>query len=146
MKNNVPNDLTLWYTQPAKDWETEALPIGNGYMGGMIFGGVQQEHIQFNEKTLWTGGPGEWDGYTGGNWKKQNLEPLQKIRNLINQQMYEEADEVAYELMHTEKAYGAYQTFGDIYLNFFNAPNKIDKYVRLLDIGESVARVIYIHK
>ena len=48
-------DLTLWYAQPAKVWMTEALPIGNGRMGGMIFGGTAKERIQFNEDSLWTG-------------------------------------------------------------------------------------------
>lgn len=48
------NDLILWYTQPASKW-LEALPIGNGSLGGMIFGGVEQEHIQFNEESLITG-------------------------------------------------------------------------------------------
>lgn len=48
--------LSLWYRQPAKQW-TEALPIGNGVLGAMIFGGVGEEHIQFNESTLWSGGP-----------------------------------------------------------------------------------------
>jgi len=48
------NDLKLWYTQPASKW-LEALPIGNGSLGGMIFGGVEQEHIQFNEESLITG-------------------------------------------------------------------------------------------
>ena len=48
-------DLTLFYDKPAKDWETEALPIGNGRLGAMIFGGVEREQIQFNEDSLWTG-------------------------------------------------------------------------------------------
>src|SRR5262245_48999270 len=48
--------LKLWYTKPAAKW-TEALPIGNGRIGGMIFGGVEQDRIQFNEETLWTGEP-----------------------------------------------------------------------------------------
>lgn len=48
-------DLTLWYQQPATNWMTQALPIGNCQMGAMIFGGVQQEHIQFNEESLWIG-------------------------------------------------------------------------------------------
>ncbi len=48
-------DLTLWYAQPATNWMTQALPIGNGQMGAMIFGGIQQEHIQFNEESLWIG-------------------------------------------------------------------------------------------
>ena len=49
-------DLKLWYKQPAIKW-TEALPIGNGRMGAMVFGGVEQDRIQFNEETLWTGEP-----------------------------------------------------------------------------------------
>jgi len=48
--------LQLWYTKPAKKW-TEALPIGNGRLGAMIFGGIEQDRIQFNEETLWTGEP-----------------------------------------------------------------------------------------
>lgn len=47
--------LSLWYRQPAANWMTSALPIGNGRIGAMVFGGVQQEHLQFNDKTLWTG-------------------------------------------------------------------------------------------
>ncbi len=47
--------LSLWYRQPATDWMTSALPIGNGRIGAMVFGGVQKEHLQFNDKTLWTG-------------------------------------------------------------------------------------------
>jgi len=47
--------MVLWYRQPATDWESQALPIGNGRLGAMFFGGVAQEHIQFNDITLWTG-------------------------------------------------------------------------------------------
>ena len=49
---------TLWYKQPAKNWD-EALPIGNGRLGAMIFGRVENELIQLNEETLWTGGPAD---------------------------------------------------------------------------------------
>lgn len=49
--------MLLWYDKPATEWMTSALPIGNGEFGGMFFGGVQQEQIQFNEKTLWAGSP-----------------------------------------------------------------------------------------
>ena len=49
------DNLKLWYTQPAASWEPEALPIGNGHMGAMIFGGVNAERIQFNEESLWLG-------------------------------------------------------------------------------------------
>ena len=51
----------LWYRQPAKLWATEALPIGNGRLGAMLFGGVRTERIQFNENSLW-GGANNWDG------------------------------------------------------------------------------------
>ena len=53
----------LWYAQPAEDWMSEALPIGNGRIGAMIFGGVAQEHLQFNDKTLWTGSRTEGGNY-----------------------------------------------------------------------------------
>src|SRR6478735_3780941 len=53
--------MKLWYKQPAKNWGTEALPIGNGRMGAMLFGGVNSEHIQFNEQSLWSG-DNNWDG------------------------------------------------------------------------------------
>ena len=51
-----PKNLRLWYKKPAEQW-TEALPVGNGRLGGMVFGGVPKEHIQFNEDSLWTGLP-----------------------------------------------------------------------------------------
>lgn len=59
---NAPEEpLTLWYGTPAKDWVREALPIGNGEMGAMIFGGIAQDRIQFNHKTLWKGSSGATD-------------------------------------------------------------------------------------
>ncbi|WP_322413145.1 glycoside hydrolase N-terminal domain-containing protein, partial [Clostridium perfringens] len=66
------NDLRLWYDSPAEDsyngWEKWSLPIGNGYMGASIFGGVEYERVQLNEKTLWSGGPSERrSDYSGGN-------------------------------------------------------------------------------
>ena len=74
--------LALWYDEPATHWENEALPIGNGYMGGMIFGSVASERIQYNEKTLWSGGPGAWEGYNGGN-KEGAWEAVQEIRKIL---------------------------------------------------------------
>ena len=55
--------LVLWYDRPAKNWEKEALPIGNGRLGGMVFGGVEKEHIQFNEDSLWTGNDKDTGAY-----------------------------------------------------------------------------------
>ena len=53
------NEMKLWYNKPASEW-VEALPIGNGRLGAMIYGGVSEEQIQFNEETLWTGEPHEY--------------------------------------------------------------------------------------
>ena len=79
--------LSLWYNQPAKKW-TDALPIGNGHMGAMVFGGIQQEHLQFNEATLWTGNP--------RNYNSKNAFPfLAPIRNLLDEGKQKEAEELA---------------------------------------------------
>jgi alpha-L-fucosidase 2 len=56
--------LTLWYDEPTTDWETQ---IDSGALGASVFGGVQNEQVQFNDKTLWTGGPGVAN-YNFGNW------------------------------------------------------------------------------
>lgn len=68
-------DLKLWYNQPAKQW-TDALPLGNGRIGAMVFGGVNQEHIQFNEETLWTGSPRDYNMPDGAKY-------LNEIRQLL---------------------------------------------------------------
>ncbi len=56
-------EMKLWYTAPATHWMTSALPIGNGELGALFFGGIADERIQFNEKTLWTGSPTERGAY-----------------------------------------------------------------------------------
>ena len=56
-------NLRSWYDKPAKDWMTEALPIGNGRLGAMIFGGIEREHIQFNEDSLWVGNEHDTGAY-----------------------------------------------------------------------------------
>ncbi len=68
VKTMTPNPLTLWYEQPAKSAMGEALPIGNGHMGAMVFGGTAQERLQFNEDSLWTGDEnpsGDYDSMGG---------------------------------------------------------------------------------
>ena len=53
------NLLRVWYDEPATDWQTQSLAIGNGYMGSLVFGGINKDKIHINEKTVWEGGPGE---------------------------------------------------------------------------------------
>lgn len=113
--------LSLWYTQPASDWETQALPIGNGYMGGMVFGGVAQERIQFNEKTLWSGGPGADPNYKYG-IKDGAQTSVDQIRQLLQQGKINDAKSLLGKITGVmganDSSFGAYQAFGDIYLDF----------------------------
>lgn len=80
-------DLTLWYQQPANTW-TEALPIGNGTLGAMVFGGVQEDRIQFNESSLWTGSPRNYNLAGAKNY-------LDEIRKLLGEGKQREAEELA---------------------------------------------------
>lgn len=82
-----PALLTLWYTRPARAW-TDALPIGNGRLGAMIFGGVSRDRIQFNEETFWTGGPRDYN-------RKHASDYLGKIRQLLFDGRQAEATEIA---------------------------------------------------
>lgn len=82
-----PEGLKLWYDRPAEAW-VEALPIGNGRLGGMIFGGVEKERIQFNEETLWTGRPRDYQ-------REGAAKYLPRIRELLFQGKQEEAEELA---------------------------------------------------
>src|ERR1041384_2768337 len=76
--------LTLWYRKPATKWESEALPIGNGRLGAMIFGGAEHERLQLNEHTLWSGHPEVLDS-------PATAEALPKVRQLLFAGKYSEA-------------------------------------------------------
>ena len=80
-------DLTLWYDEPAASWETQSLPIGNGALGAAVFGGVDSERVQFNEKTLWTGGPGSVQGYTFGNWEQPRPGAIEEVQRTLDEQV-----------------------------------------------------------
>mgnify|MGYP003895184993 CR=1 FL=1 len=146
--------LALWYTRPATDWETEALPIGNGYLGGMVFGGVDQEHIQFNEKTLWEGGPGQLSTYNGGN-REGAASYLPAIRQCLAEGNINAAKSLLQNLTgvlqlsgsYQQTEFGAYQSFGDIYLDF-NLPSNItvSDYRRELDLEDGICRVSYTYE
>src|SRR4051794_31030015 len=77
-------DLILWYQQPAQQW-VEALPVGNGRLGAMVFGGVATERLQLNEDTLWSGGPTDWNN-------PQAKDVLPEVRRLIFAGKYVETD------------------------------------------------------
>lgn len=128
-------DLTLWYDQPAAKWE-QALPVGNGRMGAMVFGGTASERIQFNEDTLWKGKPHDYartDAYTH----------LAEIRRLIATGQDEAAKKLVREsFLSVPLRQKAYQPFGDIRLTFSGHENATD-YRRELGLEDAVARVAY---
>ncbi|KXA12697.1 glycosyl hydrolase family 95 catalytic domain-containing protein [Clostridium perfringens] len=146
LNENIDLDkLALWYDEPATKWENEALPIGNGYMGGMIFGSVSSERIQYNEKTLWSGGPGAWEGYNGGN-KEGAWEAVQEIRKILAEGGTPSND-LYQRVCGDQRAYGAYQNFGDIFLDFkSHEESKVTNYRRELNIEESLSTVKYNYK
>jgi len=136
--------LTLWYDEPAGDWETEALPVGNGALGGMIFGGVAVETVQFNEKTLWTGGPGSSQGYNFGNWTTPRPGAIEQVQRDLDARLRISPNEIADRLGQPKSGFGAYQTFGDLTLRLPEDPGAVQEYRRELDLATAVARVSYL--
>lgn len=127
--------LKLWYDKPAKNWN-EALPVGNGRLGAMIFGIPGQEKIQLNEGTVWAGGPNRND-----NPKAKNS--LALIRKLIFEGKYQEAQELAQSNFISNKNSGMpYQTVGDLVLTFPGHENYSD-YYRELNIEDAAATTTY---
>ena len=135
--------LTLWYAAPAVDWEREALPIGNGATGAMIDGGVDVERVQFNEKTLWTGGPGSRSGYDFGIPQRSMVEAVAGVAKRIDEQSSLDARDVAERLGRRVRGYGDYQSFGELVLSFAPAADQVSEYRRELDLENAVARVSY---
>ncbi|GAA0921406.1 hypothetical protein GCM10009558_032900 [Virgisporangium aurantiacum] len=136
--------LTLWYDEPATDWETQALPIGNGAMGGMVFGGVATDTVQFNEKTLWTGGPGSAQGYNFGNWTTPRPTAIADVQRDLDERLRISPNEIAQRLGQPKSGFGSYNTFGDLTLRLPADPGPVEQYRRSLDIANGVARVSYV--
>jgi alpha-L-fucosidase 2 len=133
--SETPNNLKLWYNKPAQKW-TEALPIGNGRLGAMIFGGVENDRIQFNEETLWSGAPNDYA-------HKGASKYLAQIRQLLADGKQKEAEDLAMaEFMSVPLKQKTYQAFGDLYLHF--PDQKIfTNYHRELDLKNAVHSVTY---
>ena len=123
----------LWYDAPAGRW-LEALPLGNGQMAAMVFGGIADETIQLNESTFWSGSPHD-------NNSKTSLEHLDEVRQLI----YAGREEEAEALINKEFIPGPhgqrFLTLGSLRMHFENMPEKVDDYCRDLDLTRAVAGV-----
>jgi len=137
-----PQDLSLFFAAPAEDWESEGLPIGNGAMGAVITGGIGKEIIQFNEKTLWEGGPGSIEGYDFGWPEGDQVGVLREVQKHIFDKG-SLAPERAAELMGRDtKGYGHYQSFGQVEINHQNI-QIASNYRRELDLSTGVVSISY---
>lgn len=132
---SAQDNLKLWYDKPASDWNS-ALPLGNGRLGAMVFGTPAVEHLQLNEETIWAGSP-------NSNAHKLEDGVLEKVRRLIFERKYEEAQDLATAKIMSPKNHGMpYQTMGDLFISFSNH-NKYTDYYRDLDISNAIASVSY---
>ncbi|MBX3015733.1 MAG: glycoside hydrolase family 95 protein [Caldilineaceae bacterium] len=129
---NQSSNLNLWYRQPATQW-VEALPIGNGRLGAMVFGGVATEQLQLNEDTLWSGAPRQWN--TPG-----AQAALPALRAAIQAGDYLAADRQAKALQGAFTQ--SYQPLGDLYLHFAHGARPT-AYRRELDLDRGVATTKY---
>ena len=137
--------LELWYASPAAGW-IEAVPLGNGFIGAMVFGGINEERIALNEDSLWSGRPQDADN-------PDAFAALPEIRRLLFEGKVEAADKLANERLICKGAgsghgngayepYGSYQMLGDLRL-YFAPRGEPSDYRRVLDLETGIARVSY---
>jgi alpha-L-fucosidase 2 len=130
--------LTLWYDAPATRW-VEALPVGNGRLGAMVFGGPARERIQFNESTVWTGGPHDYARAGASRY-------LDTLRALLYAGHQREAEALAQvHFMSAPLRQRAYQSFGDLRLDFPGVDSAhVSEYRRELDLDSAVATTRFV--
>jgi alpha-L-fucosidase 2 len=135
-KAQQPKTLKLWYKQPAGTTWTNALPVGNGRLGAMVYGNPQQDVIKLNESTVWSGGPNRNDN-------PDARAALPTIRQLIFAGKQTEAQKLAAETIETKKSNGMkYQPVGNLLLNFPGHQTYTD-YYRELDIEKAITTTAY---
>ena len=139
----APSPLTLWYREPAKVW-TEALPVGNGTLGAIVFGGVEHERIQLNEHSVWSGHHVEADN-------PQLLDEIRQIRQLLFDGKFAEANAFGRAGRgaaptgqgRPRPGRTSYETLGDLLLDFHHGGADPEGYRRDLNLDTGIARVEY---
>lgn len=178
-RSKVSNEMKLqaWYNKPVEmtgtGWECQAIPLGNGFLGAMVFGGVEKDKIQTNEHTLWSGGPGANPNYNGG--VKGNPEEIKKVlqetRELLQKhasnfttskaahidqatgklitnnydygQDTKKINDNMQKLFGQKENFGSYQTLDDIYITDPLENTNYSNYRRTLDLNEGIVSVTY---
>jgi len=129
-------ELSLWYNEPADNWN-EALPIGNGRLGAMVFGRTDVERLQLNEESLWCR-KGAYENSDGS-------EAIPAVRELLFDGKYREAQELAVQELLQERlptGTNAYQTLGDITITYVDT-TEVSAYKRTLLLDSAMVRVNY---
>jgi alpha-L-fucosidase 2 len=136
-RGTLMNHNLLWYRQPAAEW-IEALPVGNGRLGAMVFGkATGEERVQLNENTL-------WDGHARDTNNPDALKHLPEVRRLLFAGKNAEATALAEKhLMGNPARIKSYQTLGDLFLDAGNVDADVREYRRELDLDTGVVRVTY---
>ncbi|MHB8209362.1 glycoside hydrolase family 95 protein [Mucilaginibacter sp.] len=131
----IKNDMIIWYRQPADKW-LEALPIGNGYMGGMVFGGISQERIALNESSFWSGRPHDYNDLDAYKY-------YPKIRQLVVDEQFQEAEKMAdAHFWGIPAAQQAYEPVGNLLL-FFDGIENAQDYRRELNMETGIVTIKY---
>lgn len=142
-EQSLSNNHKLWYTYPAKYWNSQALHLGNSYFGASFFGGVEEETFSLSEKSMWSGGPanGDWEK-AGVNLKAK--ETLTLIRNAVLNGKSQVADSlVAHNFFGSPELFGSFTSIGDLNIQFPNHDTKWDNYIRTLDLANSLGLIQY---
>ncbi len=142
----LANDLQLTFDSPATSF-TQSLPLGNGRLGAMVFGGVNEERIILNESSLWSGGPQDAD-------RSDAAQYLPEIKRLLLEGKNDEAEKLVYahftckgkgsaRARGKDEPYGSYQVLGNLHVSFPDKTSEVINYKRELNLADAVARVSY---
>lgn len=127
------SDVLVWFEQPASEWAA-ALPVGNGRIGAMVFGGIQQERVALNEDTLWSGGPSDWNNPDA----KNHLPVVRKL--LLEEKNYQAADDECRDMQGPYNQ--AYEPLGDLLIDFAHS-GAASRYSRELNLDTAIVKVTY---
>lgn len=133
---SAPPELELWYQQPAQQWE-DALPVGNGRMGAMVFGKTDTERIQLNEESMWPGPETPAVNSHG------TPEDLKRIRDLVLAGKHHEADSAIVRSFSRLDIKRSHQTLGDLWIESGNKDTAVSDYRRSLDLRTGIARTTW---
>jgi alpha-L-fucosidase 2 len=133
----------LWYTYPAKYWNSQALHLGNGFMGASFFGGVPTEKFALTEQSMWIGGPfrGDWEEYGINPQANQYLEAIREAVVNGNIKLADSLTQNYY--LGNNRRYGSFTSIGDLLIDMDNHDQPWSNYNRKLDLSNSTGHVQY---